>query len=73
MHHGEDTAAATAPDMRVQVTPTFRVYRGGEVVGTTTGAKLPKVLPLILEQLKDGEAGKFLTIEEIEGEDSDDE
>lgn len=60
--------------MGIKVTPTFRVYRGGEMVGTTTGAKLPKILPLILEQLKDGERGKFLTEEEIEGvSDSDDE
>ncbi|KXZ47389.1 hypothetical protein GPECTOR_35g827 [Gonium pectorale] len=56
----------------IKSTPTFRVYRGGEVVGTVTGAKEAKVLPVLTGLLKDGEAGKNLQPEDLEEPATDD-
>lgn len=55
----------------IKVTPTFRMYRGGEMVSSLTGAKVAKVLPAITEQLKDGERGKLLQPVDVEPPDSD--
>ncbi|KAG2445683.1 hypothetical protein HXX76_000291 [Chlamydomonas incerta] len=60
----------------VKSTPTFRMYRNGEMVATTTGARESKVLPVLIEALKDGEKGKNIKAEDLEApteDDSDDE
>ncbi|PNH01712.1 hypothetical protein TSOC_012393 [Tetrabaena socialis] len=57
----------------VKSTPTFRMYRGGELVGTSTGAKEAKILPVLLPLLLEGEAGKGMQAEDLEEDTSTDE
>ncbi|KAG2453762.1 hypothetical protein HYH02_001973 [Chlamydomonas schloesseri] len=59
----------------IKSTPTFRMYRNGEVVASATGARENKVLPVLIEALKDGEKGKNIKAEDLEAptEDDDDE
>ncbi|PNH10892.1 Thioredoxin H2-1 [Tetrabaena socialis] len=60
-------------DWGVKSTPTFRMYRGGELVGTSTGAKEAKILPVLLPLLLEGEAGKGMQAEDLEEDTSTDE
>lgn len=51
------------------------MYRNGEVVASASGARESKVLPVLIEALKDGEKGKNIKAEDLEAptEDEDDE
>lgn len=66
----------SSPDMRklmrkweVKTTPTFRLYRGGELVETLSGTRDNKLLKALLGQLQPGEAGQEWT--EVTHEDAD--
>jgi thiol-disulfide isomerase/thioredoxin len=45
-------------DWKVKVTPTFRIYRGPELLETVTGTGEGRLLKSLLPLLKDGEKGR---------------
>jgi thiol-disulfide isomerase/thioredoxin len=51
----------SCPLEQIKTTPTFRIYRNGEVIDTVSGTRDNKLLNALLTHIKDGEMGRDWT------------